>query len=127
LVFVNLQYDESRDEIAEAERLFGIRIHSFDEVDLLNDLDGAAALTAACDLVVSAPTSVSAMAGVLGVPCYRITVPEDWIDLGAARVPFFPSVTLFKRRLEEGWERVIDEVAQKLRELSAANAVTRPS
>ena len=34
----------------------------------------------------SAPTSVSAMAGALGVPCYRMTVPEDWTDLGQRRL-----------------------------------------
>lgn len=122
--FVNLQYDESRAEIEQAEKLFGIRIHRFDdEVDLFNDLDGAAALTAACDVVVSAPTSVSAMAGALGVPCYRMTVPEDWTDLGQKDwVPFFPSVELVKRRLDEDWTRVIAEVAERLTNRPAATA-----
>jgi hypothetical protein len=120
LTFVNLQYDDSRAEIAEAERLFGIKIHAFDDVDLFNDLDGAAALTAACDVVASAPTSVSAMAGALGVPCYRMTVQEDWIDLGADWTPFLPSVTLIKRRPDEDWGRIIEEVAAGLRQRVSA-------
>ena len=104
LIFVNLQYDESRAEIEEAQRLFGVTVHVIDDVDLFNDLDGAAALTAACDVVVSAPTSVSAMAGAVGVLCYRMTVAEDWLDLGADWTPLAPSVharqASLRRRLD---------------------------
>ncbi|MBP2228543.1 tetratricopeptide (TPR) repeat protein [Azospirillum agricola] len=94
LRFVTLQYDECEAELAGAEARFGIRILRPD-LDLLNDLDGAAALTAALDLVISAGTSVAEMAGALGVPVWRIGHAGEWTALGTGCRPWFPSMRLF--------------------------------
>ncbi|WP_042695116.1 tetratricopeptide repeat protein [Azospirillum sp. B506] len=94
LRLVNLQYDECEAELANAERRFGIAIHR-PPLDLKNDLDGAAALTAALDLVVSAGTSVAEMAGALGVPVWRIGPAGDWTALGTGCRPWYPSMRLF--------------------------------
>ncbi|CAO3427126.1 tetratricopeptide repeat protein [Azospirillum doebereinerae] len=94
LRFVNLQYDECEAELADAESRFGIAILR-PGLDLLNDLDGAAALTAALDLVISAGTSVAEMAGALGVPVWRIGQPGEWTALGTGCRPWFPSMRLF--------------------------------
>lgn len=94
LRLINLQYDECEAELAEAENRFGIAIHR-PPLDLKNDLDGAAALTAALDLVVSAGTSVAEMAGALGVPVWRIGPAGDWTALGTGCRPWYPSMRLF--------------------------------
>jgi hypothetical protein len=49
-----------------ARERFGVELTVFPEVDLYNDLDEAAALTCALDLVISAPTAVSLHAAALG-------------------------------------------------------------
>ncbi|CAO3440014.1 tetratricopeptide repeat protein [Azospirillum endophyticum] len=97
LRLINLQYDDCEAELAAAERRFGIAIHR-PPLDLRNDLDGAAALTAALDLVVSAGTSVAEMAGALGVPVWRIGPAEDWTALGTGCRPWYPSMRLFSPR-----------------------------
>ncbi|PWC90280.1 hypothetical protein TSH100_03055 [Azospirillum sp. TSH100] len=97
LRLINLQYDECEAELADAERRFGIAIHR-PPIDLKNDLDGAAALTAALDLVVSAGTSVAEMAGALGVPVWRIGPAGDWTALGTGCRPWYPSMRLFGPR-----------------------------
>jgi hypothetical protein len=94
LRFVNLQYDECEAELADAESRFGIRILRPD-IDLLNDLDGAAALTSALDLVISAGTSVAEMAGALGVPVWRVGPAGEWTALGTGCRPFYPAMRLF--------------------------------
>ncbi|WP_376966624.1 tetratricopeptide repeat protein [Azospirillum sp. A26] len=93
LRLINLQYDECEAELADAERRFGIAIHR-PPLDLRNDLDGAAALTAALDLVISAGTSVAEMAGALGVPVWRIGPAGDWTALGTGCRPWYPSMRL---------------------------------
>ncbi|MBK1838120.1 tetratricopeptide repeat protein [Azospirillum sp. YIM B02556] len=97
LRLINLQYDDCEGELADAERRLGIAIHR-PPLDLKNDLDGAAALTAALDLVVSAGTSVAEMAGALGVPVWRIGPAGDWTALGTGCRPWYPSMRLFSPR-----------------------------
>ncbi|MBP2316464.1 tetratricopeptide repeat protein [Azospirillum soli] len=93
--FVNLQYDDCVAELATAEERFGVRVRRWPDVDLMNDLDEAAALTAALDLVISAGTSVAEMAGALGVPVWRFGWAGEWTALGTAVRPWYPSMRLF--------------------------------
>ena len=57
--FVCLQYDDCSAELEAAQAQFGVPLHRFGDLDLFNDLDEAAALTRALDLVISAPTAVT--------------------------------------------------------------------
>ena len=60
VTFINLQYGDCAEEIARAQEKFGIAIHSMEGLDLKDDIDGSAALCAALDLVLSAPTAAAA-------------------------------------------------------------------
>ncbi|MEO0413029.1 MAG: tetratricopeptide repeat protein [Pseudomonadota bacterium] len=53
VTFVNLQYGDCEEELAEFKNRFGTEIHQYPGLNLRNDLDDAAALTAALDGVVS--------------------------------------------------------------------------
>ncbi|NUB17708.1 tetratricopeptide repeat protein, partial [Azospirillum formosense] len=46
VVFVNLQYGDCAEEIAAAEARFGVTIHRWDDLDLKDDFEAAAAVTA---------------------------------------------------------------------------------
>ena len=115
VIFVNLQYDECHAELAAAEQQFGVKIHICEGIDLKNDMDDAAALTAALDLVISAPTAVAAMAGALGAPVWRLSmgVPQS-----TDRIPWYPSMRQFLRAWDKSWEGVIEAIAHKLRNMS---------
>ncbi|WP_029010451.1 tetratricopeptide repeat protein [Azospirillum halopraeferens] len=89
--FVSLQYDGRYDELAAAQRRFGVTIACDPADDLANDLETAAALTAACDLVVSVASAPGELAGALGVPVWRVCAP-DWTHLGTAVRPWFPTM-----------------------------------
>jgi len=92
-VFVNLQYLADGDELAVLKNAFPERFRVLEDVDLFDDLSGAAALTACCDLVVSANTSVSDMAGLLGVPSIRFGQQEPTLLLGQDNPPWYPTMT----------------------------------
>jgi tetratricopeptide (TPR) repeat protein len=112
--FVNLQYDECADEIDGARRRLGARLHAYPEVDLFNDLDEAAALTQALDLVISAPTAAANMAAALGVPTWMMSYGSSWATLGAEHHPWFPAVRCFRLRWGGTWNKIIDDMARTL-------------
>ena len=94
--FIDLQYDDSAQERLALERTHGLRLHRFDDLDMKDDLDRTAALIGALDLVVSAPTAVSALAGAVGTPGWRVTVGADWSLLGCDYYPWYPNIKSFR-------------------------------
>lgn len=115
--FVSLQYDPSEEELNAARAVAGpaARIVSFPELDLTNDLDGAAALTAACDLVLSTASAVAVMGGALGLPTWLMTLPADWRTHGTDHYPWLPSTSCLIRSWEEDWSRVLGAAESRLR------------
>ena len=115
ITFVNLQYDVRDEEIQEAKSRFGVDLHSLEGLNLKDDLDGAAALTASLDMVVSAATSVSCMGGALGVPTleFRPTpVAEGFLIDGAC--PWFPSLRYIHKKAADPWSTVFRRIASEL-------------
>ena len=120
--FVNLQYDVTDAEIAEVRSRHGVTLHRWDDLDLFNDLDGAAALTQGLDLVISAATSVSCMGGALGVPTWEFRptpVPENFLIDGFC--PWFPSLRYADKRLGEPWSKVFRRLGAEVADLVAAS------
>jgi tetratricopeptide (TPR) repeat protein len=122
ITFVNLQYDNCQAELEQSEKSFGVKIHTWDDIDLMNDLDGAAALTAALDLVITSPTAVASMAGALGVPTWELYPANTWITLGTNHLPWFPHLRLFTRAWNEKWETVIQNLTDALVMFSNKNS-----
>jgi tetratricopeptide (TPR) repeat protein len=92
-VFVNLQYGECEEEIAEMERALGIQIVRWDDVDLKDDLEAVLGIMQNLDLVISVSTAVVPMAGALGRKTLFLG-QRTWILLGEQQhYPWFSSVT----------------------------------
>jgi tetratricopeptide (TPR) repeat protein len=112
--FVSLQYDECTAEIAAIERVLGVTVHRWPKLDLRNDLDETAALTAALDLAITAPTAAGELAGALGVPTWRVADERDWTMLGTSGRPWFPTMEVFARPPREGWTDLLLRVGGRL-------------
>ena len=122
ITFVNLQYDDCHAEIEEARKNFGVVIHEWADIDLMNDLDDAAALTSACDLVISAAIASCMISGSVGVPTWRLTLLQDIVLLGVRdSSPFFPEMRPFRKTLEMSWDDVIETVSTELRGMTLLN------
>ena len=122
LVFVNLQYDDCAAEIAAAEARFGVRIHRWDDLNLKDDFEGAAALTANLDLVITPAMSAGELAGALGVPVWRFG-HRDWTQLGTGCRPWFPTHRLFQPRPGETFDAVLARMAHALKAMAAPLAM----
>jgi Flp pilus assembly protein TadD len=117
---VSLQYDGREEEIAAAERRFGVTIHRWSDLDQTADLEGTAALIAGLDLAVTVASSAGELAGALGVPVWRLGGP-DWTHLGAATRPWFPSMRCVHPSENGGIESAILKVSQYIKRLSGGD------
>lgn len=77
--FVNLQYIDATEDIMRFRESFGVSIIDTPDIDKRKDLDGAAALASACDLVVGVSSSVTAMAAAIGTPTLEMFPERSWL------------------------------------------------
>ncbi len=115
LDFVNLQSHDNRSDIEQAKSLYGADIHTWSDIDLRNDLEGLAALTAALDLVISFTTFGAEFAGALGVPTLCFS-PRAWAEIcshdGAGNSAWQPAIRYITKSRDEPWREVLEEIGR---------------
>ncbi len=112
--FVNLQYGDCGEEIATARARLGVDIFQPPDIDLKDQLDDVAALSAALDLVVGPANATSNIAAACGTETWLISTPGAWPKLGTARYPWYPSMRVFDPPGYNQWDPVMAEVAAAL-------------
>jgi tetratricopeptide (TPR) repeat protein len=119
ITFVNLQYGDCAEELAMAEREFGVRIWNPPGIDLKQDLDDVTALCRAMDLVVGFANATFNLGAAAGTPSWLIATEGAWPRLGCVgRYPWYPQTRAFLTRMGE-WEPVMAEIAQSLASFAA--------
>lgn len=110
IFFVNVQYGDCREEIAEAEQHLGVRIFDDPHIDPLRDVDDQFSQVAALDLVISTSNSVVHVAGSQGIPTW-VLLPfgqeSHWYwFLRREDSPWYPSLRLLRaQKIEPApWE-----------------------
>ena len=104
-------------ELGKSLNELGIEIIDIEDFDPLEDLDDFAAGVSAMNLVISVDNSTVHVAGALGTDAWGLLPPYSnwrWIE-GRADSPWYPSVRLFSRAADEGWESVFQRLAVALR------------
>ena len=114
--FVNLQYGDCSGEIRELEEQYGTRIHSWEDVDQLRDLDDFAAQVAGLDLVITIDNTTAHMAGAVGRPVWcLLSCVSNWRWLlDGADSPWYPTMRLFRQTRQHEWESVFGAVVREL-------------
>lgn len=112
--FVNLQYGDCGEELARAEARHGVKIDVIEGLDLKDDIEGAAAASAAVDLVISAPTAAAAVAGAIGTETWYLTAGRTWPQLGSDEYPWFRKAPVFAPEKFGDWESLMPHLAESL-------------
>jgi len=112
--FINLQYGDCAEEMARARETHGAEIETVEGLDLKNDLDGGAALSAAMDLVISAPTAAAAAAGSVGTEVWFLTAGRTWPQLGTDEFPWYRKSRVFMPETFGDWNALLPKVAEEL-------------
>jgi hypothetical protein len=121
-MFVNLQYGDSAEEIAFAKAKFGVDIWTPPGIDLKNDLDDIAALTAALDLMVGPANAATNIAAAVGAPTWLLSTPGAWPKLGSDHYPWYPQVQVFNTTAHNSWGTVMTELSEALSAFVSASA-----
>ncbi len=122
VTFVNLQYGDAAAEIAHcAGRPLESKIHALD-VDLKDDIDGAAALSAAVDLAISAPTAAAANAAAVGTEVWFLTAGRTWPQLGTDEYPWYRKTHVYSPEKSATWASLIPQVADALADFAKNRA-----
>ena len=116
--FVNLQYGNCAEELAYMRDKFGIVVHNFEDLDLKNALDDNAALCAALDLVVSAPTAAAALAAGTGTETWFLTAGRVWPQLGTDHYPWYQKTRVITPDKFGDWETLLKTAAREIDSLA---------
>ncbi len=111
---VSVQYDATPEEVAQLEAISGRKIAVPQNIDQKNELDRAAALLAALDVVITAPTAVSWLAAGVGTRTFKILYDTSWTALGQVHEPFAPSCVCVMPRDRGDWPDVFKQVVTAL-------------
>ncbi|MGD2131822.1 MAG: tetratricopeptide repeat protein [Maricaulaceae bacterium] len=118
-VFVCLQYGDVEEEIAQAAKDFGVTIHQIPDLDLMDDLDGVAALGAALDLSMGPLNASTNLAGAVGGEVWFVALSSNWPLHGTDRVPSYPRSRAFWPTVYGQWDVPLQAVAGELQEFVA--------
>jgi hypothetical protein len=110
--FVSLQNRDSGLQAAHAPGLDMLDFH-----DQLLDFADTAALASCLDLVITVDTSVSHLAGGLGLPTWVLLKHNPdwrWLNKGESSY-WYLSSRLFRQQQKNNWRPVLDDVCQTLK------------
>lgn len=112
---VSLQYGDVRADLDRWHEL-GLTVYAIDTLDTTDDLDGVAALAAACDSVVTASCAVAHLAGAIGAPTHVLLPGSRFVlwywGRDGDRTPFYPTTTLHRARPD--WSAAVAFVKSKI-------------
>jgi tetratricopeptide (TPR) repeat protein len=112
--FVNLQYGDCAEEIARAAEQYGVTVHQIEGLDLRNDIEGTAALSAALDLVLSAPTAAAATAASVGAKVWFPVAGRTWPQLGTDEYPWYADTRVLAPKNFGDWATLMPKVSAEL-------------
>jgi len=118
--FFSLQVGEAALEAASAPTGMDL----IDTSSLQTDFSETAALVANLDLVISVDTAVAHLAGAMWRPVWLLLTKGTewrWLD-GRCDTPWYPTMRVFEREQEHGWEEVIGQIRDALERLLAESS-----
>jgi len=92
LVFVNLQYGNCVDEIKNVEKNLGLKIHTWEDLDLKNDIEDIVGLLVSLDHIVTTSSAVWTFAASSGAHTSLLLHTPHWTMFNQIKIPFFPKV-----------------------------------
>ena len=101
---------------AAATQISRAALPVFDAMDAMADFADTAALTAACDLVISVDTAMLHLAGSLGRPVWLLDRYDGcwrWMK-GREDSPWYPTLRIFRQATPGDWDGVVARVVQAL-------------
>ncbi len=118
LAFANLQYSPTDADLQALRTLRPDFLDTIGGVDCFDDLDGLAAVIAACDVVVTVSNTTAHLAAALGKPTvlmmpFAVGTLWYWVPVDR-RTPWYPSVTVLRQSAQGDWQGPIRQARELL-------------
>jgi tetratricopeptide (TPR) repeat protein len=117
--FISLQYGDVEEDLRRAREELGVEIYVDPEIDSFTDLDGLAAQANALDLLITTSNTTAHIAAATNAPTW-VLLPMGsgllWYWGYKPQCRWYPHVRLFRTRDSSDWTKVINEVADALKE-----------
>ena len=116
VTFINLQYKDYEDDIAQVEDELGVTIHNLEDIDQYGDIDEVAALCGALDMVVSTKATPPMISAGVGTP----TKIANWRQSNYNNIlnnPQSTSLEMIHRDTWETWDKVFKSIADDILKL----------
>ena len=116
VTFINLQYKDYEDDIAQVQDELGVTIHNLDDIDQYGDIDEVAALCGALDMVVSTKATPPMISAGVGTP----TKIANWRQSNYNTIlnnPQSTSLEMIHRDTWETWDKVFKSIADDILKL----------
>ena len=93
-----------------------------------DSVDEAASVIGSLNLLITIDSMPAHLAGALGTPVWTMLPEEaDWRWMAdRADSPWYPSMRLFRRRHDKGWEEVVEQVRRELVRVIATCSPSSP-
>ena len=118
--FVSLQYGSTKDEINFVENKIGKKIHTVDDLDIYNDIDGLVSLIYDCDFVVTTSNITAHLTGAIGkkgIVILPFSKGKIWYwHSGEGQSAWYPSLELTSQIQMNDWTDPIDKCKKWLLE-----------
>jgi tetratricopeptide (TPR) repeat protein len=109
--FVSLQYGATKDEINFVEKKIGKKIHTAEELDIYNDIDGLVSLISGCDFVVTTSNITAHLTGSIGkkgIVLLPFSKGKIWYwHSGEGHSAWYPSLLLTSQTEMNNWAEPI--------------------
>ena len=109
--FVSLQYGKTKDEINFVEKKIGKKIHTAEELDIYNDIDGLVSLISGCDFVVTTSNITAHLTGSIGkkgIVLLPFSKGKIWYwHSGEGHSAWYPSLLLTSQTEMNNWAEPI--------------------
>lgn len=115
--FINIQYGDVAEELAQLKELHDITIHNFDDIDLKMDIDANLAIMDQCDLVVSSCSAPGQFSIAVGAPTILMASSKQWWAFGATdgTVPYAKDAELIVGGEIVDWQDILMRVDNRVR------------
>lgn len=115
-VFVNLQYGETTEELADIQDSYGVSVLTDPSIDRYNDLAGLAAMIDTLDLVITTSNVTAHLAAALGKEVWLAVKRSPFWYWGGegTSTPLYPTVRAYRQQSAGDWQPVIEAIASDL-------------
>jgi tetratricopeptide (TPR) repeat protein/ADP-heptose:LPS heptosyltransferase len=113
--YINLQYGDYAEEIAEVKEKYETEIYT-SKIDIFNDMNALAVLIDNCDIIISIDNVTAHLSGAMGKDT-RVLLPRvaDWRwHLDDKNSAWYSSVKLYRQIIDGDWNVVLEDILKDI-------------